>query len=162
MPEIRKRAPTDATSEVRIQDEIRLDLGRERDLVLWRLSNGAFYAPAAGGEIGLVRAGIKGAADLIGVLRLEVQIVRIQSSNRGIFVGRFFALEVKAPGKLPRLLNVLRAMAERGAINKAMQHELEQQEWAALVRSQGGFAAFVTSVQGAREALERARTGACE
>jgi thiamine pyrophosphate-dependent acetolactate synthase large subunit-like protein len=38
----------------------------------------------------------------------------------------------------------------------------EQQRWAAMVRSMGGFAAIVRTPEEAREALERARAAASE
>lgn len=53
-------------------------------------------------------------------------------------IGRFVALEIKQPGK----------------------HQTKQQEqWLALVRTMGGFAAVVTSETEALDAIERARQG---
>lgn len=69
--------------EKTIQNEIRLALGREPDLTLWRNNTGhANYATDAGDRT--VRYGLaRGSADLIGVLAPS---------------GRFVALEVKRPG----------------------------------------------------------------
>lgn len=59
----------------------------------------------------------------------------------GILAGRFFALEVKT------------------ATGRASE---EQRLWLNLVRTKGGFAAVVRSVDEARAALGRAREGASE
>ena len=56
----------------------------------------------------------------------------------GVCAGRFFALEVKS---------------ERGRVSD------DQQRWCALVRSKGGFAAVVRSVEDALAAVERCRKG---
>lgn len=52
--------------------------------------------------------------------------------------GRFIALEVKRPGSKPTK---------------------EQQQWLALIRTMGGFAAVVTSEEEALCAIDRARQG---
>jgi hypothetical protein len=76
--------------ENKIQAEIRLALGAEPDLVLWRNSTGMVETAEVGRD-GIVggrahRFGIAvGSADLIGILS-----------------GRFVALEVKRPGQKPR------------------------------------------------------------
>ncbi len=155
MPEIvRQRRDPDAPTEGRIQDEIRIDLGREPDLVLWRLSNGAFMALGANGSTTMVQAGIKGMADLLGVLRMEVTLNGVALS-----LGRLFCLEVKRPGELPRALAKLEELETQGRLTKAAQHELDQQRKAMIVRSKGGFFAFVTSKTEGRAALYRARQG---
>lgn len=56
----------------------------------------------------------------------------------GVCAGRFFALEVKGP---------------KGRVSD------EQKQWIALVRSKGGFAAVVRSVEDALAAVERCRKG---
>lgn len=57
--------------------------------------------------------------------------------------GRFIALEVKLPGwKRPR-----------------NQHEREQQEFIDMIRSAGGYGAFVTSVDTAMVCVDEARIG---
>jgi len=56
----------------------------------------------------------------------------------GILNGRFIALEIKRPGQRP---------------------SRDQQLWLDLVRTYGGFAAVVTSVDDAFAAIERARNG---
>jgi hypothetical protein len=132
---------------------IRKALGREPDLVLWRLSQGAGRAVPiealerllsllllgdVSAAITLVRELISGryakmglvngASDLIGILTVQVL--------GGPHVGRFFALEVKSA---------------RGRTSK------EQDMFLALVRARGGFAAVVRDENEALAALERAR-----
>lgn len=113
--------------ETILQAEIRLALGRERDLVLWRNAVGQAEHTGGDGRTFHQAFGLsKGSADLVGILAPA---------------GRFVALEVKtATGRV----------------------RPEQVVWLALVRSRGGFAAVVRSVDDARSALERARAGACE
>lgn len=111
--------------ESSIQDAIRVALGTESDLVLWR-NNVGQAEHWTGREVSRVRYGLApGSADLVGVLS----------------PGRFFALEVKTP--------------------KGRAAE-EQRLWLELVRRMGGFAAVVRSVDEARAALNRARTGATQ
>ena len=107
-------------TEGHIQDEIRLALSDERDLVLWRNNTGVAEHRGARVRYGLAT----GSADLIGCL-----------------AGRFVALEVKT--------STGRATPE-------------QRLWLDLVRRHGGFAAIVRSVDDARAAIARARTGASE
>ena len=110
--------------ESRVQDEIRLALGLEDDLVLWRNNVGvAQFDNGSRVAYGLA----PGSADLVGILAPS---------------GRWFCLELK------RL--------------KGGRVEAEQKLWHALVRRMGGFCAVVRSVDEARAALERARTGATE
>ena len=117
-------------AERNIQSAIREALGLEPDLVLWRNNTGVF----ADGRGGMVRTGLGvGSADLVGILRGAAQM-----HIAARFVGRFFALEVKQA---------------RGRASE------EQQRWLALVRSFGGFASVVRSVQEAKAALDRARKG---
>lgn len=106
--------------ELDIQQSIRIALGNEPDLVLWRNSAGVATHDSTGRS---QRFGLcVGASDLIGV---------------GPF-GRLFALEVKSA---------------TGRLSDA------QQRFLALVRSKGGFACVVRSVEESRAALIRARHG---
>lgn len=76
-------APKDRLEKT-IQNQIRLALGREPDLTLWRNNTGhASYEAASGPRT--VRYGLlRGSSDLVGILAPG---------------GRFLALEVKRPGK---------------------------------------------------------------
>lgn len=103
-----------------IQTCIRNALGKCDDLALWRNNVGELLdSRGRAVTFGLAI----GSADLIGILAPT---------------GRFFALEVKVPGR------------------KAKPH---QETWLSLVRSLGGFAAVVTSVEEAQAALLRAKNG---
>lgn len=121
-----------------LQAEIRLALGRDPSLVLWRNSTGtSVHLDPRTNRTTTVRYGLAvGSADLVGVLACNVTIGEVQTC-----VGRFIALEIKtATGRV----------------------RPEQAQWLALVRSRGGFAAVVRSVDEARAAIERARAGASE
>jgi hypothetical protein len=116
-----------------IQAEIRLRLGAEEDLVLWR--NAQVYAEIVD-QSGTrpVRGGLgTGSSDLVGVLSARVHL-----ETKPVTFGRFFVLEVKKPGKKPTD---------------------EQRRFLALVRRMGGFAGVVTSADEAHAALVRARKG---
>lgn len=104
--------------EREIQHAIRLALGDEPDLILFRNTVGA--ALVQGGR--RITYGLcPGSADLVGILGPS---------------GRWFALEVKQPGK----------------------HSTpEQRRWANMMRTKGAFVAEVSSVDEARRALEQAR-----
>ena len=109
------------TKESEIQDAVRLQLGREPGVVLWRNNVGTaeHWTPRG---VQRVRYGLApGSADLVGIVD-----------------GRFFALELKAPG---------------GRVAP------EQEQWMALVRRGGGFACVVRSVDEARAAVVRCRAG---
>lgn len=113
--------------ETILQAEIRLALGRESDLVLWRNSTGQATHTDDRGRVFRQAFGLAiGSADLVGILAPS---------------GRFVALEVKTP---------------TGRVRP------EQETWLALVRSRGGFACVVRSIDDARAALARARAGATE
>jgi len=73
------------TTEADILRAIRLALGNEPDIVLWRLGSGVMKTPA--GRVVRLGLNINGAADLIGILAPG---------------GRWFALEVKCRGRLSR------------------------------------------------------------
>lgn len=121
-------------NESQIQQAIRVALGEEPDLVLWRNTAGVTqeWDPSSGASR-TIRYGLTvGAADLIGILHVVAG---------GRELGRFFALEVKTP---------------TGRVRP------EQTTWLALVRRMGGFAAVVRSVEEAKAALARARNGESE
>lgn len=110
-----------------LQAEIRLALGRDPSLVLWRNAVGQAEHVAGNGRTFRQAFGLaRGSADLVGILAPS---------------GRFVALEIKTP---------------TGRVSP------EQTTWLALVRSRGGFAAVVRSVDEAIAAIERARAGASE
>lgn len=115
-----------------IQHAIRLELGKERDLDLERRTVGMLKDDKGHP----IKFGTVGEADLQGVLALLVLL-----DGNPVTIGRFFALEVKIPGKHMRP---------------------EQRLWAERKRMRGGFVAEVHSVEEAVEALARARTGARE
>lgn len=122
------------TSEAKIQHAIRLELGQEDDLVLWRNECGV-ARHSKGGRDWMVTYGLTpGSADLVGIHYVYVG----EDSMFSGYVGRFFALEVKSA---------------KGRIDKKQTQFLE------LVRRMGGFAAVVRSVEEARAALDRARGG---
>lgn len=108
------------------------------DLRLWRNSIGTFRAHGFH-----VRAGLpKGSADLIGVLTVNAYSWRAESGAVGVHrLGLLVAIEVKKPGEKP---------------------DAHQAEWLADVRTFGGFAAVVTSVDTFEQAIARARAGALE
>lgn len=104
---------------------IRKALTAEPGVALWRNNTGMLKDNAGMA----VRYGLcRGSADLVG-------IVKTRSG-----VGRFFALEVKAPGA-----------------KTARRREQEQTMFLALVNSMGGHAECVRSVDEALTALMRAR-----
>lgn len=117
--------------ESQIQDEIRLALGKDPDVALFRNNVGVadVYNPSSGMTTKLRFGLCVGSSDLIGIVRVEV---------RGIETGRFFALEVKTP---------------TGSATE------EQVRFLNLVRKFGGFAAIVTSKEEARAAVERCKKG---
>ena len=127
-------------NESQILAAIRKDLGRERDLVLWRLS----YSGTVKRGDHTVRGGlsVNGAADLVGILTRWLPLTVFPDG--GVIRGRhgqFFALEVKAAKGKQSPAQVL---------------------WGNLVRERGGFYAVVRSVEDARAALKRARAGESE
>lgn len=153
-------------NESQIQSAIRKRLGREPDLVLWRLSQGGVVEREGEPRY---RAGlsVNGGSDLIGVLRM-----RLASCEDGApdfytvdydaewltTVGRFIALEVKTPVHLARI----RSAIARGATSKLSDSDQAQILFLGVVRRHGGFGAFVDSEDAAVQALERARSGEFE
>lgn len=126
-------------NETQIQQAIRIALGDEPDLVLWRNTTGQTeeWNPSDGSARTLRYGLAVGSADLVGILRVSV----IPVFDRSMSFGRFFALEVKTP---------------TGRVRP------EQTQWLELVRRMGGFAAVVRSVDEAKAALARARNGESE
>lgn len=132
--------------EADIQQEIRLALGLEPGLCLWRNNIGAAVHHDSGRPVHYGVGG-KGGSDLIGLLTVEVSTI-CDEPEAGVPIhvclghltplARFVALEVKRPG---------------GRVTK------EQTDFLELVRSLGGFAAIVRSVDEARAAIQRARRG---
>ncbi len=108
-----------------IQRDIELDLGALPDLLLLRNNVGrAVFVNESDARQYSVPYGLgTGSPDLVGILGPE---------------GRFFCLEVKAPGEVPRP---------------------EQEKCHRTWRNFGAFVATVDSVGSARAALERARAG---
>ncbi len=115
-----------------IQARVRLELGADPDLVLWR--NGVGFAEhydEATHETRRQRFGLaRGSSDLVGLVRIAPPIRTP--------VGRFLALELKT---------------ERGRESPA------QKQWASLVRSMGGVAEVVRSVEEARDVVARVKRG---
>lgn len=128
-------------NESQIQQAIRVALGSEDDLVLWRNSTGQTeeWNPSDGSSRALRYGLAVGSADLVGILRTEIP--RSMHSDFPRYIGRFFALEVKTP---------------TGRVRP------EQTTWLDLVRRMCGFAAVVRSVDEAKAALARARNGESE
>ncbi len=113
------------TSEAEIQQQIRLALGRERDLTLWRNSTGVSQHTDRTGRKRFERHGlIKGASDLVGVL--------------GPPGGRWFALEVKSPTGQPteEQLHFIDLIRRRGGFAAIVRSVPEAQ--AALARARQG------------------------
>lgn len=134
--------------EADIQQAIRLALGLEPGLVLWRNNVGAAFHAETKRPV-QYGVGGTGGADLIGLLTVNVALFCADPDNcddmpRFICNGhhrriaRFIALEVKRPG---------------GRVRP------EQVDFINMVRADGGFAAIVHSVEEARAAIERARRG---
>jgi hypothetical protein len=174
MPRIPSPPRAPGVREADVLADIRLALGQEPDLVLWRLSQGAgvlvptrtletlratLQRAAERRDWMLVdevlakldeldrftRGGmVVGAADLIGILRAEAFVRNTYNFPVPHALGRFFALEVKRPAAPGR---------------RAGKPSPEQDQWLAIVRRMGGFAAIVDSVDAARAALSRARQG---
>ncbi len=139
-------APHSAPREADIQQAIRLALGLEPGLVLWRNNVGAAVHHDSKRPV-FYGVGGKGGSDLIGLLSVEVSTV-CDEPEAGLPIhvclghlatlARFVALEVKRPG---------------GRVTK------DQNAFLELVRGLGGFAAVVHSVEEARDAIARARRG---
>jgi len=95
-----------APSEHAIQSDVRLVLGLDPNVVLWRNNVGSLERPYGG----RVRYGLcVGSSDLIGIVTAVVD---------GHTVGRFLALEVKRPNERPTKdqLLFLRLVQARGGV----------------------------------------------
>lgn len=111
-----------------LQRKIRLLLGQKPDLVIWRNNTGTAREMNDFGEERFVHYGlVTGSSDIIGILSPS---------------GRFFAMEVKAPGARtkPELKEKQRLFRE-------------------LVIKMGGYACQVSSFEEAEAAYQRARQG---
>jgi hypothetical protein len=147
--------------EASLSDAIRDALAYEPGLTLWRNSQCAVVKSNR-----MVRGGLgNGSADLVGLLAVKIDV---DSHGRlehfGDKIGRFVALEVKMPGEIPcgsKLATILAvgATGHASKMAKADKHILEQEEWLQSVRARGGFAAYVDSVESAKAAIQRARSG---
>ena len=136
-PRQRSRKPA-RQGEGALSDAIRAALAHEPGLLLFRNSQAAMRKGSR-----VYRGGLgNGSADLVGVLSLDVALVTNGGHMQSrMMLGRFVALEVKRPGE---------------------QATEEQAAWLASVRTRGGFASVVCSVDEARAAIVRARTGALQ
>jgi len=95
-----------APSEHAIQSDVRLVLGLDPDVVLWRNNVGSLERP----DGGRVRYGLcVGSSDLIGMVR---------TTFAGFAAARFLALEVKRPGQRASndQLSFLRLVQARGGV----------------------------------------------
>ena len=125
----------DKPREADIQQAIRLALGLEPDLTLYRNNVGAAFHAESKRPV-QYGVGGTGGADLLGWLTMNVELY-----GHMMCIARIVALEVKRPG---------------GRVRP------EQVDFINNVRAAGGFAAIVHSVEEARAAIERARRGECE
>ena len=141
-------------TESEILSAIRKRLGREADLVMWRLSYGITADDDNDNDTPRkrYRAGlsVRGGSDLIGILNRAGLPVP--------YAGRFIALECKTPEHLARIMSAIK----RGATVKLSKTDQHQIMFLGVVRSMGGFGAFVDSEESAVAALDRARRGESE
>lgn len=161
--------------EAKISDGIRAALDPLPGVVLWR--NSPTLAKVRGGRAwcGLPR----GSADLVGIV--EVNLMSAEGPRaHPVKLGRFFALEVKAPGEIPSDADIVRILAKLGPLGALLKwdefmirgpaweraiskldegdrHVLQQEAWLSGVSLLGGFGCFVDSVNGALAALNLAR-----
>ena len=130
---------------------IRLALGKDPRVVLWRNNTGMLPAATRTGTRPLAYGLCKGSADLIGIVRIEgygpvcdctaeTAMIRDCScwTNKITGIGRFLALEVKTDVGNPTA---------------------EQLRFLALVNSFGGYGAIVRSVEEAQAAVDAAARG---
>lgn len=145
-----------------ILSAIRKRLGREADLVMWRLSYGITADDDNDTPRKRYRAGlsVRGGSDLIGILK--VKRAGYPHDHESIIllrdVGRFTALEVKTPEHLARIMSAIK----RGATARLSKTDQHQIMFLGVVRNMGGFGAFVDSEESAVAALDRARKGESE
>lgn len=142
---VNRKATTPAESESVILADIRLALGQDPRVVLWRNTSGKFLADFGAKGTRPVSTGLTvGASDLIGMVKCDV--VKLPPMDQDGYasmayrqtIARFLALEVKTTTGRERP---------------------EQKLFRDLVNNMGGFAAVVRSVDDARDAVERAARG---
>lgn len=105
-------------TEAQIQDSVRLELGRDPDLVLWR--NNVGMATMKGGAKVRFGVGGPGASDLIGLFR-----------------GRFVAIEIKTPiGRLAPEQRMFRDLVEKkGGTYVVIRSADEARQWLATMKT---------------------------
>jgi len=122
--------------ESEIQHEVRLALGTQSGCVFFRNNVGmaTFVSPA--GKVSNVRYGLsEGSSDLIGLVAVSITQAMV-----GQVIGRFCALELKAPGS-----------------HTAKDRAEKQEMFRNLVNRMGGYAEVLNDPQQALPALARAR-----
>lgn len=112
-------------SERKIQNDIRLALGRVPGLVLWRNQVGVAVHNGRTVTYGLCR----GSSDLIGI-----RVVAITPEHVGTTIGQFVAIEIKTPN---------------GRLSP------EQAMYMSLVNSRGGLAIVARSAEEAADLIAR-------
>lgn len=150
--------------EGQLSDAIREALNLEPGLVIYRNSQAAMRKGSR-----IYKGGLgNGSADLIGVLSIHVVLVNRRQTDGGTIseprradIGRMVALEVKRPGEAPTPAELIAYRSRPWkSIDADRKRLLDQEAWLEDVRKHGGFACFVDSVESARAAIARARTGA--
>lgn len=122
--------------EAEIQHQVRLALGTQGGCVWWRNNVGQAEFVSPQGQVSRVRYGLsEGSSDLIGLVA-----VPITQDMVGKVIGRFCALELKAPGA-----------------STAKDRAEKQEMFRNLVNRMGGFAELLNDPQHALPALQRAR-----
>lgn len=123
--------------EAEIQQQVRLALGTQSGCVWWRNNVGQAEFVSPQGQISRVRYGLsEGSSDLIGLVAVPITQAMV-----GKVIGRFCALELKAPGA-----------------STAKDRAEKQEMFRNLVSRMGGFAELLNDPQQAVPALHRART----
>lgn len=163
-------------SEAAVSTDIRLDLGRDPDVVLWRNTTGeAMHVAEDGPDAGRAhrqRFGLAvGSADFIGIVRVEVPGL---FADRPTVIGRFLSLEVKRPKVGPTLCPTCDAPARARDAGTAICRSCggsfvavraqdagtltpDQRRWRDCVRMRGGVAVVVRSAAEAIAVVERAK-----
>lgn len=127
-------------TETEITQRIRVALAKVQGVTIWRNNSGRLEDRT--GRWVTYGLGV-GSADLVGLVACQWEGL-VNRAGDAATVGRFFALEVKVPGR-----------------DKA--HATDDQErWRSVVRSLGGFCAVVHSADEAIAAVARCRSGALE
>jgi hypothetical protein len=122
--------------EAEIQHEVRLVLGTQSGCVWWRNNVGQAEFVSPEGRVSRVRYGLsEGSSDLIGLVAVPITQAMV-----GNVIGRFCALELKAPGA-----------------STAKDRAEKQRMFRDLVNRMGGYAEVVNDPQQALPALNRAR-----